>query len=102
MVNIAAARTLAVAVGSAVVNWTSTDGRVWHLHQGPSKTTLGPIVAANSAFFAAGDGHGVWTSTDGVAWTRVADVGDVTVLGVGPNGVLAVGDEIWMGPPPVR
>jgi hypothetical protein len=85
------------------VTWTSADGSHWILHPQVGQADpawIGGIAATPDGFLAAG--AGVRASHDGVDWTEVVPR-DVPFRGiaVGPDGALAVGDQVWIGPPAV-
>jgi hypothetical protein len=59
----------------------------------------GSIALTTANGFVAVSDDGAWSSPDGRTWSQVAaPPGGLCVVGVGPSGSLAVGDEAWVGP----
>jgi hypothetical protein len=99
---IVANSSIAVAMADPVGGhaFTSDDGQRWLSNVLPEDAWFGPIQALRNGFVLIGQ-QSVWFSADAVHWSKIATPGAaLEVLAASPDAVLAIGQEIWLGPLP--
>lgn len=96
--------------------WQSADGSTWQLVTFPEQRVfLASLVAAGPGFVAGGARNSgrdpaIWTSSDGVTWSSVGELPDsprapngdvlqVTSIGVGPDGIVALSPHVGISVP---
>jgi len=91
--------------GAGATVWTSTDGRSWQAHPGPSIGHVVRMTRGGSGYVAVGDdgqipaGAATWTSPDGIAWTPASPQSSFTgatmsaVVSLADGRLVAVGSQ---------